>query len=477
MNEALYPSFAILIADDEPAWLRSMRITLERLAGITNVMTSQDSREVMDILSLHEVGIVMLDLNMPHLSGEELLKKISEQHPEVIVIIVSGMNQIETAVKCMKQGAFDYLVKTAEEDRIITAILHAIRFIEMQRENREMSRRFLYDILQNPEAFEGIITINKTMRSIFKYVEAVAKSNQPLLITGESGVGKGLVADVVHRLSGYPGPMISVNVGGLDDTMFTDTLFGHIKGAFTGADQPRSGMVDNAANGTLFLDEIGDLSNASQIKLLRLLQEGDYFPLGSDQPKRLKARVIASTHQNLAGKQVRGEFRKDLYYRLRTHHIHLPSLRDRKEDIPLLLDYFLDEAARTLGKAKPEAPIEVVSLLERYDFPGNIRELRALVFDAVIQNASNVLSTRFFKLKDSPHGESGPLERTASGNLFESAGSLPTIHQAVGLLITEAMNRAGGNQSIASRLLGISQPALSKRLKQLQSGSSEESAV
>ncbi len=475
MNEEFYPSFSILLVDDEPAWLRSMRITLERLAGINNVISCEDSREVMKLLSVSEVGIVLLDLTMPNLSGEALLGMISEQYPEIIVIVVSGMNQIETAVKCMKQGAFDYLVKTAEEDRIITVVMHAIRLIEMQRENREMSRRFLYDTLQNPDAFQDIITNNKTMRSIFQYVEAVSKSNQPLLITGESGVGKGLIANVVHVLSECRGPLVSVNVGGLDDHMFTDTLFGHIKGAFTGADQPRSGMIEKAARGTLFLDEIGDLSNVSQVKLLRLLQEGDYFPLGSDQPKRLRARVIASTHQNLAEKQSKGEFRKDLYYRLRTHQIHMPSLRDRKDDLPLLLDYFLDEAARTLDKLKPEPPVELLPLLERHDFPGNIRELRSMVFDAVVQNPGSVLSIKFFQGIDSQQRQAGHLTRNYGRNIFESSESLPTIQQAVGLLVAEAMKRADGNQSIACRLLGISQPALSKRLKQLQSESSEES--
>ena len=329
----------------------------------------------MDLLSKHEVGIVLLDLNMPNLTGEDLLRTIGEQFPELIVIIVSGMNQIETAVTCMKQGAFDYIVKTAEEDRITTVVLHAIRLIEMRQEYREMSQRFLSDTLRNPEVFEGIVTIDKTMRSIFQYVEAVAKSNQPLLVTGESGVGKGLIVNAAHKLSGCTGPLISVNVGGLDDAMFTDTLFGHIKGAFTGADQARSGMVEQASLGTLFLDEIGDLSNASQVKLLRLLQEGDYFPLGSDQPKKLKARVIASTHQDLALKHSKGEFRKDLFFRLRTHHVHLPALRERQEDIPLLFDYFLDEAARTLNREKPAPPAELTGMLSQYAFPGNVREL------------------------------------------------------------------------------------------------------
>lgn len=464
MSEEFYPSFGILVVDDEPAWLRSMRISLARLAGITNVLTCQDSRDVMNLLSLHEVGIVLLDLTMPHQSGEQLLGQISEKYPEIIVVIVSGMNQIETAVKCMKQGAFDYLVKTAEEDRIVTVIQHAIRMVEIERENREMRRHMLSDTLQHPEAFEGLVTINKSMLSIFRYAEAVAKSSQPILITGESGVGKGLVANAVHRLSGCRGEMVSVNVGGFDDAMFTDTLFGHVKGAFTGADQPRNGMIEKAANGTLFLDEIGDLSNASQVKLLRLLQEGDYFPLGSDQPKRLKARIIASTHQDLLKKQEQGVLRKDLYYRLQTHHIHLPPLRERMDDIAVLLESFLEEASRSLGKMRPRAPIEICRLLATHDFPGNIRELRSMVFDAVVQSGPE-LSVDYFRKVLS---RTAPLSPARSEDIFESADSLPTINQAISFLVSAAMKRAGGNQSTACRILGISQPALSRRLKNMQ---------
>jgi DNA-binding NtrC family response regulator len=469
-----YPSYGILIVDDEPAWIRSLRIMLERSLGITNFSACQDSREVIPLLSRSEIGIVLLDINMPYLSGEDLLATIGEQFPETIVIVISGMNQIETAVKCMKQGAYDYVVKTAEEDRITTVILHAMRLLDMRRENREMSRRFLSDTLQTPEAFAGVISISKTMRSIFQYVEAVARSKEPLLITGESGAGKGLIANAAHRLSGCAGPLVAVNVGGLDDAMFTDTLFGHIKGSYTGADQPRSGMVEQAADGTLFLDEIGDLSNASQVKLLRLLQEGDYFPLGSDRSKKLRARVIASTHQDLAQKQARGEFRKDLFYRLRTHHIHLPALRERKEDLPLLFDYFLDEAARTLGKDKPASPPELMPLLSHYDFPGNVRELRSLVFDALAQSTSPVLSLKFFHEIGGNQSQSPASRPAPAENYFGTAETLPSIHQAVSLLITEAMKRAKGNQSIACRLLGISQPALSKRLKQKQAESADE---
>ena len=348
-----YPDFGVLLVDDEPAWLRSLSLTLERAAGITNILTCQESRQVPELLANGEVGLVLLDLTMPHLSGEEILEIITEKFPEVAVIIISGLNQVETAVRCIRLGAYDYFVKTAEEDRLVAGVLRAIRMQELQQENREMSRHLLTGGLRRPEVFAPLVTGDRGMQTIFAYIEAVARSPQPLLITGESGVGKELLAQAAHTLSGCRGPLISVNVAGLDDTVFADTLFGHLRGAYTGADQARKGMIEEAAEGTLFLDEIGDLSIPSQVKLLRLLQEGEYFPLGSDRPRRLKARIIVATHCDLADKERNGTFRRDLYYRLRTHQVHIPPLRERKGDIPMLLDHLLELAARALGKKKP----------------------------------------------------------------------------------------------------------------------------
>ena len=196
--------------------------------------------------------------------------------------------------------------------------------------------------------FAGIVTRNRRMQALFQYVEAVAHSPEPLLVTGESGVGKELVARAVHDLAGEDEPWVAVNVAGLDDNHFADTLFGHARGAFTGAEQARGGMIDKAGSGTLFLDEIGDLSAASQVKLLRLLQEGEYYPLGSDRPQKLRARIVVATNVDLAASQAAGQFRKDLYYRLCAHHVHIPSLRERREDLPLLLDHFLEQAAQAM---------------------------------------------------------------------------------------------------------------------------------
>jgi DNA-binding NtrC family response regulator len=460
-----YPSFPVLAVDDEPAWLRSLRIALAR-AGVDNLFTCQDAREVPGLLAARPFGLVLLDLNMPHLSGEELLERIASEHPGVAVIVISGMNQIETAVRCVKLGAFEYFVKTDEEGRLVAGVLRAVRMLELERENREMASRVLSGAPRHPEAFEGVVTRDRAMLAVFSYVEAVATSPQPLLVQGESGVGKELVARAAHALSGRLGPMVAVNVAGLDDAVFADTLFGHARGAFTGADQPRPGMAEAAADGTLFLDEIGDLSTASQVKLLRLLQEGEYFPLGSDRPKRLRARVIAATHQDLAAKQAAGGFRRDLYYRLATHQVRIPPLRERKGDVPLLLEHFLAEAARERGKKKPTAPRELAALLATYAFPGNVRELRAMVFDAVSLHRDRVLSTEsFVRAIERGGGSSQPRAAAAGENPFAGVEELPTIHDGVELLVEEALARSGGNQTIAARLLGITQSALSKRLK------------
>jgi DNA-binding NtrC family response regulator len=470
MSQNLYPQFGILLVDDESAWLRCLNVNLEISGSITNTILCEDSRLVMEILSQNDIGLVLLDLTMPHLSGDKLLEMICEQHPEITVIVVSGMNQVHTAVHCMRLGAFDYFVKT-EEERLLSGIMRAVRMIELERENREMRSRFLSDTLEHPEAFAAMITNCKAMRSIFQYVESVAGSKQPVLITGESGVGKELIARSLHTLSTlnkWQGPLIAVNVAGLDDTVFSDTLFGHTKGAFTGAAEARSGMIEQAAKGTLFLDEIGELSPGCQVKLLRLVQEGEFYPVGSDRPKRLNARIIAATNQDLAAKRASGKFRKDLYYRLCTHHIHLPPLRERREDIPLLLDYFLQEAAEALGKKKPTYPKELPVLLSTHSFPGNVRELKSMVYDAVSRHTSRVLSMHSFV--SAIGGEKLSRMRTEdelvdAGKAFVGLERLPTLEEAAEMLIEEAVRRASGNQTIAARMLGISQPALCKRLK------------
>ena len=470
MSKAVYPDFAILLVDDEPDWLGSLVLTLESYAGITNIQICGDSRQVLDILDAGRIGLVLLDLTMPYLSGEELLELIAEKYPEVAIIVISGLNQVEVAVGCMRRGAYNYFVKTDDQDRIVGGVLRAVKMQELQRDHREMASRFCSPEVRHPEVFLSIVTADRVMQGIFSYIEAVANSPQPLLITGESGVGKELIAQAAHRLSGCSGKLVTVNVAGLDDSVFADTLFGHLRGAFTGAEQMRRGMVEEAAYGTLFLDEIGELSIPSQVKLLRLIQEGEFFPLGSDLPKRLKARIIVATHQNLAAKERAGSFRRDIFYRLSTHHVHLPPLRERYGDIPLLLDYFLAESAKILGKKKPTPPKELVHYLNTYAFPGNIRELKSMVFDAVSVHRDRMLSMDcFIKAVERSRHDVPEVVPPPRKNPFAGFDKLPTFSEAAAYLVRDAMDRANGNQTMAARLLGISQPALSKRLKSLGS--------
>ena len=241
------------------------------------------------------------------------------------------------------------------------------------------------------------------MHATFKYIDAIARNDLPVLITGETGVGKELIAAAIHKLSGREGEFVSVNIAGLDDHLFSDTLFGHRKGAFTGADIPRKGLIERAANGTLFLDEIGDLHVESQVKLLRLLQESSYYALGDDFARLSNARLVFATNRENEFLSNPETFRADLYYRLQPHHIHLPPLRERLADIPMLFVHFLESAAARLEKQTPTPPPELITLLGTYHFPGNIRELEGLIRDAVSQHKSGVLSTASFRQEIGEH--------------------------------------------------------------------------
>jgi DNA-binding NtrC family response regulator len=463
----MYPLAPVLVVDDEEHALRSCETAL-RLDGITHVVRCQDSREAMGHFEHGDIEAVILDLTMPHLSGQDLLTLIARQHPQVPVIIMTGMNDVQTAVACMQSGAFDYMVKPVEQRRLTSGLRRAIEARETRREAEGFRDRVLYDRLEHPEAFAGIVTRNPRMRALFQYVESVAHTGKPVLITGETGVGKELAARALHQLSGRSGAFVALNAAGLDDTLFSDALFGHVKGAFTGADTTRAGLIEKAAGGTLFLDEAGDLASASQVKLLRLLQESEYFPLGSDTPRRSGAAVLLATNLDLEAAAASGSFRRDLYYRLQTHRIHIPPLRERPDDLPLLVAHFIDAAAEALKKTAPTPPPELFHLLHAYPFPGNVRELEAMVFDAVSRHTGGTLSTSVFRehmdITLPTAGTAGTPDDSGSGNPFEGCTVLPTLRESADLLVSEAMGRAKNNQAVAARLLGISRTALNKRL-------------
>ena len=469
MMTSLYPQLPVLMVDDEVQALNSFELVL-RSSSVNNIIRCQDSRNVIAIFSSQEIEVMMLDLSMPHVSGEELLSRVIKDYPEVPVIVITGSNDVDTAVACMKTGAFDYMVKPVEKSRLISGVKRAIELRELQRENKLLRAHVLSDKLEHPEAFSEIVTNHPIMRSIFQYIESISISPQPALITGETGVGKELVAKAIHKLSQRKGVFLPVNVAGLDDNVFADTLFGHKKGAFTSADQARSGLVEQASGGTLFLDEIGELNPASQVKLLRLLQDGEYYPLGADVGKRSDARVVVATNQDIQALQEFGKFRKDLYYRLCAHHIHIPPLRERREDLPILVDHFLERASEMLGKKKPTPPRELLTLLSTYHFPGNIRELQSMILDAVSSHKSGKLSMNVFKSyirQKQPSFDIDSKQLLQGENaLISFSEQLTTLKQTEQLLISEAMKRASGNQAIAAQMLGITRQALNKRLKQ-----------
>jgi len=464
------PTLPILVVDDEASALKSFEFVLNSL-GWDHVLPIQDSREVLPLLRQREVEMLILDLTMPGLSGTEVLQAISEDHPEIPVIVATGLNDIKVAVECMKMGAADYLLKPVERGRLGAAVNHVLEMRALKRQNRLLKERLLTKTgLEHPEAFEAIVTRNPRMCAVFRYLEAVAPSREPVLITGATGTGKELLARAVHALG--EGPFVAVNVAGLDDQMFSDTLFGHRRGAFTDAVQQRDGLVDQAADGVLFLDEIGDLNAQSQIKLLRLIQEREYYPLGADVPRRCESRVVVATNTDLRRQIEAGTFRRDLYYRLSVHHVHLPPLTERREDIPLLVEAFMAAAAQEMSKPVPTAPPELETLLRTYHFPGNVRELRSMVFDAVGRHRARVLSLESFReamARESATGVSVAEVAAGGESLFASCRRMPTVREAEAMLIEEALRRAEGNQSIAARLLGISRQTLNSKLKKVRS--------
>lgn len=465
MDESRIDQLPIVLVDDETQVLL-LYSGLLKGAGIESVITLDDSRRVLPFLRENRAAAVLTDMNMPFLGGRELLVQIRQEFPEVPVIIVTGVDDIGTAVECMRLGASDYLVKPVEKSRLISSLQRTLEIARLQDQVSLLTRHLLSEGLRNPGAFAHLVSGSRKMLALFKYVEVVADSPYPALIVGETGVGKELVARALH-LAGDPNrPFVGVNVAGLDDNMFSDTLFGHKKGAFTGAEAHRDGLISQAQDGTLFLDEIGDLNPTSQVKLLRLIQEKEYYPLGIDQPKKTNARIVCSTNHDLKKLVEKGSFRNDLYFRLNTHVVVVPPLRERKDDIPMLLGHFLEESAQALRKRVPTTPIELLALLSAYSFPGNVRELQTLVADAVSRHRAGVLSLESFR-KAIGAGAlnaagSGPDGAGLSAEAF--LANVPTLKQAEEFLIGRALEQSRGNQGIAASLLGVSRQALNKRL-------------
>jgi len=433
----------VLLIDDEIQILISYSVMLKS-AGIDNVFTIEDSRQVMPFLKENGASAIVLDLTMPFVSGQELLTEIKNEFPEIPVIIATATNDITTAIECMQNGADNYLVKPIEKNQFISSVKRVLELQTLKSQVSNLKNSLLSENLKNPESFSGIVTINRKMESIFKYIEAIAYSPFPVLITGETGTGKEMIARSIHLSNSNSKSFIVVNVAGLDDNLFSDTLFGHKKGAFTGAENSREGLILQAENGTLFLDEIGDLSMQSQVKLLRLIQEKEYYQLGSDTPLKTTARVVVTANTDLKRFVKEGKFRKDLFFRLSAHQINIPPLRERKEDIRPLTDFFIEEAALSMNKKIPSYPPELITLLSTYPFNGNIRELQAFIYDAVSRHESGILSLQTFKdvietgrEMNEPEGRDNKDEPVS-----DFFSQFPTLKEAENFLIEKAMAQA-----------------------------------
>lgn len=469
------PPAPILIVDDEEQALTSYALNL-RFSGITNTMLCSDSRTVPELLASRAFSLVMLDLSMPHTSGEDILAHMRAQALDVPAIVITGHNEVETAVRCMQAGARDYLVKPVDRARLLAAVTQAL-------EGRAADAPgALGPAAVAPPVDSGgeLLTCNPAMRAVQAQLAAVARSREPALVVGETGVGKELAARAIHAAAmalvpGSSRPFIGCNVAGLDDVMLSDTLFGHKKGAYTGALGSRAGLMEEAGAGTLFLDEIGDLSLASQLKLLRCIQEREYYPLGSDTPRPMECRLVAATNKTMAELLDPAVFRRDLFFRMRTHLIEIPPLRERLEDLALLVPLFLEEAARQTGRPAPAIPRELYPLLEGYAFPGNVRELKSMLFHAcTVHQGSGPLDlaplVAWMESVRQGLAHSTPA-LPAPPPLLPDRERLPTLRQAEARVaedvILQALRQAGGNQSKAARILGISRQALHKRLKRL----------
>ncbi len=407
---------------------------------------------------------------MPGKSGKDILREVTQAGLSSAVIMLTAVDDVQSAVECMKLGAFDYLVKPVARERLSKTVRSAVEHQELMGENRRLSRHLMSRTLDRPDHFSHIITGSSTLTGLFGYIEAIAPSSHPVLVCGETGTGKELIARAIHNSSERQGEFVPVNIAGLDDQLVSDTLFGHVKGAFTGAQAAREGLIAQAHDGTLFLDEIGDLGPESQVKLLRLLQERQYYPLGSDRVRQATSRMVVATNRNLEEEVASGNFRADLFYRLQTHRMEIPPLRERVEDIPLLVDHFVEKAAKDLNRPVPEIPSKLYTILMNYPFSGNIRELESMVVDAVSLCRGktidpDIILERIGRPESKPGNDHFPSEE-----LVKFPSTLPELREIEPILIQEALRRASGNQTQAAHLLNISRQTLNTRLVKARKG-------
>ncbi|RMH83797.1 MAG: sigma-54-dependent Fis family transcriptional regulator [Calditrichaeota bacterium] len=380
----------LLIVDDEHDALTLMQEIFRRKGYET--FTAHDGIEALNVIENEEPDILISDLLMPNMDGMELLQEVRRRFPHISVIVVTAHGTIETAVEAMKKGAHDYILKPIHLDEILTKVSNLARTKHLIRENQQLLRE-----LKEKYSFDNIIGRTPQMQKLFDMVRTVAPTPSTVLITGESGTGKELIANAIHYYSPRAGKdFVKVNCGALAETLLESELFGHVKGAFTGAFKDKPGRFEMAHGGTIFLDEIGDISPALQVKLLRVLQEREFERVGGTETIKVDVRVIAATNQNLEDLIKEGKFREDLYYRLNVITLHVPPLRERAEDIPLIVAHFISRFNKEFNKNVKAVDEEAMRRLQAYPWPGNVRQLINIVERTIILSQKEILGVEDF---------------------------------------------------------------------------------
>ena len=447
----------ILVVDDE----RSMREMLEIFLGregyeVAGCSSASDALEV--LAEDQGFDLIITDINMPGLTGLDLLKSVGELEKEIPVIMITAYGSPDSAVQAMKLGAVDYITKPFRIEEVKARISAAVERRKLTEENVELHR-----LLDQQFGFENIVGKSAGMQKVFEVIRRVGPMDSTVVITGASGTGKELIARALHyHAGGRKGPFVSVNCGALVETLLESELFGHRKGSFTGADSDRRGLFETATGGTLFLDEITETSSNLQVKLLRAIQEREVVPVGGTTPVNVDVRIIAATNRDLSQEVRAGRFREDLYYRLNVIHIKIPPLKERCEDIPLLVEHFLERLGERQGRTLSSIAPEVMKRLMAYDYPGNVRELENIVERAVALAEGDYFSVDLLpdNVLKAPAARIQVAETLSKGQDLDSL-----LEDYERRLIESALDQTAGNRTRAAEILGVSFRSLRYRLK------------
>ena len=443
----------LLIVDDEKIAVRNLEHVMKKEGY--EVVATQSGANALAHLEKQQFDVVLTDLRMEKVDGLQILKKCRDAWPDTEVVLITGYATLESAVEAMKHGAFYYIAKPFRLDEVRKVVAEAMAKIRLQRENRALREQV--------ESFAGkvrIITQNGEMQRLLEMARQVAPTDCNVLVTGESGTGKELFAHYLHNHSRRAeGPFVAVNCGAFNEELLANELFGHVKGAFTGAHADKQGLIATASGGTLFLDEITEMAPAMQVKLLRAIQEREVLPLGGTAPVKVDVRFVAATNRDVMEMVKRGEFRQDLWFRLNVVNLHIPPLSKRREDVPLLAYHFLRKCAARMGKPVTEITAEALDILKAYDFPGNVRELENIVERGVAIAGGDTIETAY--LPDD-------LRELSIRTFRKKDGRLPSLEEQERDYIRWVLQEAGGNQTLAAQILGIDRVSLWRKLKRYE---------